>query len=80
VDISADPDRPVVIARVGSEAEATALITALEGYGIEAMPVGGHVSSFRVQIPADIEIVVRATDAVAANKAPTEIRGKTGRS
>lgn len=71
---SADPNRPEVIARVASAAEATAIVTALDACGIKALCVGEHVSSFQVQVPTEMSIVVRANEAEAARKALDQIK------
>jgi hypothetical protein len=71
---AADPNRPEVIARVASDAEAAAIVTALDACGIKAICVGQHISSFQVQVPTEMSIVVRASEAQAAREALEQIR------
>lgn len=61
-----DPNSPVVVARVESSAEATAIRTALEAEGITTFATGTHTSMFQAEAPGRVEVVVRNSQASQA--------------
>jgi hypothetical protein len=71
---SVDPHEPCVIARVPSEAEAAALVTALSAEGIRATTTGGFTAGFIAEAPGDVQIVVARHDEKRARKLLSELR------
>ena len=50
---SPDPNRPETLTQVASEVEASAIVTALQAHGIEALAAGGFTSGFAPKLPAE---------------------------
>jgi len=69
-----DPNRPHVVARVPTEFEASAIVSALEAAGIKAMAVGGHTAGFRAEAPGDVSVVVPEHEAEQAAAVLAEFR------
>ena len=74
--MSDDPAQPETLLSVATEAEAAAIVTALAGYGIEAMADGGYLSGLQIGIAGDLRIVVKRADLPRAQEALAELREK----
>ena len=72
--MTSDPHRPHVIARVPTDFEAAAIVSALEAAGIKAMAVGGHTAGFRAEAPGDVTVVVPEDEAEQAEAVLAEFR------
>jgi len=68
------PDDPMVLTSVPTEAEASAIVLALQDYEIEARAVGGFTSGFQAESPGEVQIVVKTDDLARATTALQEIR------
>ncbi len=66
--MASEAERPVVLAKVATEAEAAMIVQALAGAGIEARAVGGFTSGFRAEVPGQVQVLVREEDVAAARK------------
>lgn len=69
-----DPLVPEVVASFPSEIEASTLVAALEEAGIKAMAIGEHVSGFRIEIPGQVQVVVKLEDLPRAQALYNEIQ------
>lgn len=69
-----DPLVPEVVASFPSEIEASTLVAALEEAGIKAMAIGEHVSGFRIEIPGQVQVVVKLEDLLRAREVHQEIQ------
>jgi hypothetical protein len=58
----ADPNGPVVLARVRTELEASLIVGRLRDEGILAEMVGMLTSAFRAESPGDVKVLVRSQD------------------
>ena len=72
--MSDDQLRPHVVAKVPTDFEAGAIVSALEAAGIKAMAVGGHTAGFRAEAPGDVAVVVPANQAEEAEAVLAEFR------
>ena len=72
--VTLDPNRPEVLLSVPTEIEATAIVTALTEYGVEAIATGGYTSGFRAEAPGSVAVVVKHVDLDRAKQALAEIR------
>ena len=72
--MTADPNRPEPLLSVRTEIEATAIVTALAGYGIEAFAVGGYTAGFRAEAPGNVQVLVKHANLDRAKQALGEIR------
>jgi hypothetical protein len=71
----AQPDtRLVTVAHPRDDIEAQLIVNLLADAGIEAMATGGSLAGFRAETPADVCVVVRATDAEGAWNAMAAVR------
>lgn len=68
------PDDPVVLTSVPTEAEAAAIVLALQDYEIDAQMAGGFTAGFRAESPGEVQIVVKSADFARAEDALEEIR------
>ena len=57
-----DPNRPVVLTSVPSEAQAVMIVAALDERGIEARIQGELTSGFRAEAPGQVQVIVRQAD------------------
>lgn len=73
-----DPSCPCELLSVASEIEATAIVTALAQYDIEASTTGGFTSGFQAEAPGSVQILVRSSDLGRAELALAEIRADQG--
>ena len=71
--MTSDAERPVVLISVSNEIEASAIVGALAGYGIEAATTGGYISGFKAEAPARVNILVKQSDLDRATQALIEI-------
>ncbi len=69
-----DPNRPHVVAKVPTDFEAAAIVTALQEAGIKAMAVGGHTAGFRAEAPGDVAVVVQENEAKQAETVLAQFR------
>lgn len=74
--MASDPNEPVVLISMLSEAEAATLIAALDAYGITAQSTGGLTSGFKAEAPGDVRVLVRQSDLERAKTALAEIRSQ----
>jgi hypothetical protein len=72
--LTLDPNRPEVLLSVPTEIEATAIVTALTEYGVEAIATGGYTSGFRAEAPGSVAVVVKHMDLDRAMQALAEIQ------
>ncbi len=63
-----DPLRPVVLATFVDEMEASLLLTMLEQANIKAQMTGGAIAGFRIQTPAEVQVLIASVDVPAAKK------------
>lgn len=68
VAVESDPNSLKVVASCANSMEASAVISHLENCGIEAKPMGEYTSSFQVEAPGDVKVVVRKSDLKKAAK------------
>jgi hypothetical protein len=61
-----DPNEPVVLTTVPSEAQAAIIVAALRERGIEAQAIGQLTSGFRAEAPGWVKVLVRQADRAAA--------------
>ena len=71
----ADPDRPVVLSSVPSEAQAVMIVAALEDRGIQARTQGELTSGFRAEAPGQVQVLVRLSDLERAREVLDTIAG-----
>jgi hypothetical protein len=76
--MASDPNRPEILLAVSTEVEASAIVTALAEYDIEAITVGGYTSGFKAEAPGLVAIVVRLADFDRAKNALAEIHEQQG--
>ena len=57
-----DPNRPVVLTSVPSEAQAVIIVAALDERGIQARTQGALTSAFRAEVPGEVQVLVRQAD------------------
>ena len=76
--MSADPHSPQRLTRVTTEAEAAAIVTALETQGIQATATGGYTAGFRAEAPGYVTVLVRQQDLAAAQRVLAELRHHGG--
>ena len=69
-----DCSRLVVLARVATELEASAIVGELDARGIRGKAVGGYTASFRAEAPGDVAVVVAAADLGRAKQILNELR------
>ncbi|MBL8990826.1 MAG: DUF2007 domain-containing protein [Phycisphaerae bacterium] len=69
-----DPDTPVELTSRATEAAAEVIAGSLRDRGIEARVLGGMLTGFRAEAPAQARVVVRRRDLEAARAALAEIR------
>ncbi len=74
--MSTDPQSPVVLSTVANDAEAAAIIAALEEQGIKAEATGGFTAGFAALAPGDVQVVVRQADAERARQILAETAGQ----
>jgi hypothetical protein len=72
--MTTDSHSPVVLVTAPHEIEAAAIVTALDGYGIESFTTGGYTAGFRAEAPGDIQVRVKQQDLERAKRALAEIR------
>ena len=60
--MTVDPNNPEVLVRVATEAEATAILTALAGQGVEATRTGSYTAGFQAEAPGTVDVIVRQQD------------------
>jgi hypothetical protein len=72
--MSSDPEEPQKLLSVVSEIEASAIVTALAEYDIEAFAVGGYTSGFRAEAPGEVAVMVKQANVERAIQALDEIR------
>lgn len=72
-----DPDTPVELTSRASEAAAEMIAGSLRDRGIEARVLGGMLTGFRAEAPAQARVVVRRRDLDAARAALAEIRSES---
>ncbi len=73
-----DPDSVETLFSTPNEIEAAAIVTALAGYGIEALATGGYTWGFRAEAPGLMAVVVKHADLDRAKQALAEIRQQLG--
>ena len=61
-----DESRPVVIVSFADSLSAGGLVTLLQENGIKAQAVGGFTSTFQVEAPGDVDVVVSHKDVAKA--------------
>ncbi len=66
--MAVDPHNPEIVARVPSDIEAAAIVTALSAHGIKASTAGGYIAGFRAEAPSNVQVIVRHEDLAAAKK------------
>ena len=71
-----DLNRPHVVAKVPTDFEAAAIVSALEAAGIKAMAVGGHTAGFLAEAPGDVAVVVPASEAKPAEAVLAEFQNE----
>ena len=71
-----DPERLEVLIRVLSEAEATAIVTALAAVGIKAIANGGHIAGYRAEAPGELKVVVQQKNLAAARSELARLEGE----
>lgn len=76
--MTTDPHSPQRLVRVTTEAEAVAIVTALEAEGIRATATGGYTAGFRAEAPGDVNVLVRQQDLVAAQRVLAELQHHGG--
>ncbi len=76
--VTDDPNRPVVLVDVLTEAHAAMIVAALAERGIEAHATGGLTSGLRAEAPGQVHILVRAEDAERARDALDDVQAETG--
>ena len=76
--MTADPNRPERLLSVRTEIEATAIVTALVEYDIEAFAAGGYTAGFRAEAPGYVTVLVKHADLDRAKQAVAEIRRQQG--
>lgn len=76
--MSADPHSPQRLTRVTTEAEAAAIVTALQAQGIRATATGGYTAGFRAEAPGYVTVLVRQQDLAAAQQVLAELRQHGG--
>jgi len=76
--MTADPNRPEKLLSVRTEIEATAIVTALAEYDIEAFAAGGYTAGFRAEAPGFVTVLVKHADLDRAKQAVAEIRQQQG--
>lgn len=64
--MSSNPDSPVVLTSVRSDAEASIIVAALAREGIEAQATGGFTSGFQAEAPGEVRVLVHQSDLEAA--------------
>ena len=72
-----DPRSPKLLTTVATDAEAAALLTALEANGIIANRTGGFTAGFRAEAPGGIQIWVASEDVEQAMVAYAEIQSNS---
>ena len=65
----ADPNDPVVLTKVSTEAEAAMIAAMLEGQGIDTQTSGELTSGFRAEAPGGVKVLVRQSDLDRAREA-----------
>ncbi len=76
--MTADPNRPEKLLSVRTEIEATAIVTALAEYDVEAFAAGGYTAGFRAEAPGYVTVLVKHADLDRAKQAVAEIRRQQG--
>ena len=74
--MTSDPHRPHVVAKVTTDFEAAAIVSALAAAGLKAMAVGGHTAGFRAEAPGDVSVVVPENEAAQAAAVMAEFRSE----
>ena len=64
-----DPNQPIVLTKVPTEAEAAMIVAALENQGVVAHATGALTSGFRTEVPSGVQILVRQEDLERAREA-----------
>ncbi len=77
--MSADPNEPVVLGKVKSEAQAALAVNALAERGITAHSAGELTSGFRAEAPGEVKVLVHLSDLENAKKAWAEIEADLNR-
>lgn len=72
--MSEDPEQPIVLTTVASEAEGAMIVAALDDHGFKAQMSGQLTSGFRAEAPGKVSILVRRADAERAKATLREIR------
>ena len=57
-----DPNRPVVLTSVPSEAQAVMIVAALDEQDIPAQVQGALTSAFRAEVPGEVQVLIRQAD------------------
>lgn len=70
-----DPNQPVVLTTVTTEAQAQLIVAALEERGVESETTGGFTAGFRAEAPGVVRVLVRQADLGRAQAAWREIEG-----
>ncbi len=72
-----DPNQPVRLTTVPTEAQAALAVAALEQHGVHAQSVGELTSGFRAEAPGGVQILVRRADLERAQEALRAIEAES---
>ena len=72
-----DPNQPIVLTTVPTEAEAAMIVAALENQGVVAHATGTLPSEFRIGLERYVEILVRQEDLERAREALRAIESES---
>jgi len=72
--MTADANKPEILARVENHVIATAIVTGLAAHGIQASTTGDYTAAFAAHAPGDVQVIVRHADLAKAQKVLIELQ------